>query len=150
MLSGIPGTAEYLDDIIIVGRSPAELQDRMSAVLECVRNMAFAYKSTSANSSSASLTSRLQRWITILLGYDFNIRYCRTTDVGHADALYFLISNQQAPEEDSVIAAISIEDGVRRQLSDAIRGTPVTTADIRRATEHDPVLHQAINYVQTC
>ncbi|BHF85153.1 hypothetical protein SprV_1002831400 [Sparganum proliferum] len=31
MLSGIPGTAGYLDDIIIVGRSPAELQDRMCA-----------------------------------------------------------------------------------------------------------------------
>ncbi|BHF80165.1 hypothetical protein SprV_0702328900 [Sparganum proliferum] len=29
MLSGIPGTAGYLDDIIIVGRSPAELQDRV-------------------------------------------------------------------------------------------------------------------------
>nr|VZI26348.1 unnamed protein product [Spirometra erinaceieuropaei] len=28
MISGIPGTAGYLDDIIIVGRSPAELQDR--------------------------------------------------------------------------------------------------------------------------
>nr|VZI38266.1 unnamed protein product [Spirometra erinaceieuropaei] len=64
--------------------------------------------------------SRLQRWATILLGYDFDIRYCRTTDFGQADALSRLISNQQEPEEDTVIAAISIEDGVRRQLSDAI------------------------------
>ncbi|BHF84812.1 hypothetical protein SprV_0902796400 [Sparganum proliferum] len=41
MLSGIPDTAGYLDDIIIfiiiVGRSPAELQDRVCAVLERVR-----------------------------------------------------------------------------------------------------------------
>ncbi|BHF62224.1 hypothetical protein SprV_0200520500 [Sparganum proliferum] len=94
--------------------------------------------------------SRLQRWATILLGYDFNIRYCRTTDFGQADALSRLISNQQEPEEDTVIAAISIEDDVRRQLSDAIRGIPVTAADIRRATEQDPVLRQAITYVQTC
>nr|VZI21223.1 unnamed protein product [Spirometra erinaceieuropaei] len=94
--------------------------------------------------------SRLQRWATILLGYDFDTRYCRTTDFGHADTLSRLISNQQEPEEDTVIAAISIEDGVRRQLSDAIRGIPVTAADIRRATEQDPVLRQAITYVQTC
>nr|VZI00034.1 unnamed protein product [Spirometra erinaceieuropaei] len=78
--------------------------------------------------------SRLQRWATILLGYDFDIRYCRTIDFGQADALSRLISNQQEPEEDTVIAAISIEDGVRRQLSGAIE---------------DPVLRQAITYVQT-
>ncbi|BHF74753.1 hypothetical protein SprV_0501784100 [Sparganum proliferum] len=94
--------------------------------------------------------SRLQRWATILLGYDFDIRYCRTTDFGQADALSRLISNQQEPEKDTVIAAISIEDDVRRQLSNAIRGIPVTAADIRRATEQDPVLRQAITYVQTC
>nr|VZH91149.1 unnamed protein product [Spirometra erinaceieuropaei] len=69
---------------------------------------------------------------------------------GQADALSRLISNQQEPEEDTVIAAISIEDDVRRQLSDAVRGIPVTAADIRRATEQDPVLRQAITYVQTC
>ncbi|BHF69056.1 hypothetical protein SprV_0301209700 [Sparganum proliferum] len=96
------------------------------------------------------LASRLQRWATILLGYDFDIRYCRTTDFGQADALTRLISNQQEPEEDTVIAAISIEDDVRRQLSDAIRGIPVNAADIRHATEQDPVLRKAITYVQTC
>ncbi|BHF72217.1 hypothetical protein SprV_0401528100 [Sparganum proliferum] len=94
--------------------------------------------------------SRLQRWATILLGYDFDIRYCHTTDFGQAVALSRLISNQREPEEDIVIAAISIEDDVRRQLSDAIRGIPVTAADIRHATEQDPVLRQAIIYVQTC
>ncbi|BHF65973.1 hypothetical protein SprV_0200898700 [Sparganum proliferum] len=59
-------------------------------------------------------------------------------------------SNHGEPEEDTVIAAISIEDDVRCQLSDAIRGIPVTAADIRYATEQDPVLRQAITYVQTC
>ncbi|BHF58422.1 hypothetical protein SprV_0100137400 [Sparganum proliferum] len=78
--------------------------------------------------------SRLQRWATVLLGYDFDIRYCRTTDFGQAAALSRLVSNQQEPEEDTVIAAISIEDDVRRQLSDAIRGIPVTAVDVRRAT----------------
>nr|VZI31707.1 unnamed protein product [Spirometra erinaceieuropaei] len=41
MLSGIPGTAGYLDDMIIVGRSPAELQDRVCAVLERVQEYGF-------------------------------------------------------------------------------------------------------------
>nr|VZI51435.1 unnamed protein product [Spirometra erinaceieuropaei] len=41
MLSGIPGTAGYLDDIIIVGRSPAELQDRVCAVLGRVQEYGF-------------------------------------------------------------------------------------------------------------
>nr|VZI10581.1 unnamed protein product [Spirometra erinaceieuropaei] len=63
--------------------------------------------------------SRLLRRATILLDCDFDIRYHRTTDFGQADALSRLISNQQEPEEDTVIAAISIEDDVRRQLSDA-------------------------------
>nr|VZI02037.1 unnamed protein product [Spirometra erinaceieuropaei] len=71
-------------------------------------------------------------------------------DFGQADALSRLIINHQEPEEDTGIAAISIEDGVRRQLSDAIRGIPVIAADIRRATEQDPILRQAIPYVQTC
>ncbi|BHF84439.1 hypothetical protein SprV_0902759000 [Sparganum proliferum] len=41
MLSGIPGTAGYLDDIIIVVRSPAELQDRVCAVVERVQEYDF-------------------------------------------------------------------------------------------------------------
>nr|VZI25908.1 unnamed protein product [Spirometra erinaceieuropaei] len=41
MLSGVPGTAGYLDDIIIAGRSPAELQDRVCAVLERVQEYGF-------------------------------------------------------------------------------------------------------------
>nr|VZH97721.1 unnamed protein product [Spirometra erinaceieuropaei] len=94
--------------------------------------------------------NRLQRCATIPLGCDLDIRYCHTTEFGQADALLRLISNQQELEEDTVIAAISIEDDVRRQLSDAIRGIPVTAADIRHATEQDSVLRQAITSVQIC
>ncbi|BHF77934.1 hypothetical protein SprV_0602104400 [Sparganum proliferum] len=97
----------------------------------------------------AYIARRLQRCATILLGYDFDNRYCRTTYLGQADALFRLISNQQEPEEDAVIAAISIEDDVRNQLSDTIRGLPVTATDIRRGTEQYLVLRQAITYVQT-
>nr|VZI19432.1 unnamed protein product [Spirometra erinaceieuropaei] len=40
-LSGIPGTAEYLDGIIILSRSPAELQERVCAVLKRVQEYRF-------------------------------------------------------------------------------------------------------------
>nr|VZI28308.1 unnamed protein product [Spirometra erinaceieuropaei] len=53
-------------------------------------------------------------------------------------------------EEGTVIAAISIEDYVRRQLTDTIRLFPVTAADIRRATEQESVFRRAIAYGQTC
>ncbi|BHF77390.1 hypothetical protein SprV_0602049500 [Sparganum proliferum] len=59
----------------------------------------------------------------IFIGYDFDVRYCRTTDFVQADALIRLISNQQEPEEDTVTAASSIEDDMHCQLSDVIRGS---------------------------
>ncbi|VDN15030.1 unnamed protein product [Dibothriocephalus latus] len=92
--------------------------------------------------------SRLKRWASILIGSDFDIRYCYITDFGQADALFRLICNYQEPEGDTVIAAISIDDDVRRQFLDISRGIPVTAADIRRVIEQDPVLRQAISYVQ--
>ncbi|VDL92054.1 unnamed protein product [Schistocephalus solidus] len=93
--------------------------------------------------------SRIQRWATILLGYDLDIRYCHTTDFGQADALSRLICNHHEPEEDTIIASISIEDDMRHQLSDAIRGIPVTAANIQRASKQDHILRPAITYVQT-
>nr|VZI09136.1 unnamed protein product [Spirometra erinaceieuropaei] len=135
ILSGIPVAAAYEDDIIIVGRSPADLQDRVWL---------------SPTGRQVPILPRIhQRLATILLDYDFDIRYCRAADFGQSDALSRLISNHPEPEEDTVIVSVSIEDDVRCQLSDAIRGIAVNAADIRRATEEDPVLRQTITYVQT-
>nr|VZI27667.1 unnamed protein product [Spirometra erinaceieuropaei] len=44
MLFGIPGTAGDLDGLSIVGRSPAELQDRMCVVLERVQGCGFGMR----------------------------------------------------------------------------------------------------------
>ena len=93
--------------------------------------------------------NRLQRWATTLLGYDFIIHYRRTDAFGQADGLSRLISNHRAPDDDVVIAAVGVEEDVCRQLSDAIRGLPVTASDIRRATQSDPILRQAIAFIQT-
>ena len=93
--------------------------------------------------------NRLQRWATVLLGYDFKIQYQRTENFGQADALSRLISSHQQPDEETVIAAISVEDDIRHQLSGAIHGIPVTADDIRRATDNDPMLQQVISFVNT-
>ncbi|BHF60650.1 hypothetical protein SprV_0100361500 [Sparganum proliferum] len=52
MLSGIPGTAGYLDDIIIVGRSLPSCKTECAQYSNACRNMAFAYGPKNANSSS--------------------------------------------------------------------------------------------------
>nr|VZI33692.1 unnamed protein product [Spirometra erinaceieuropaei] len=163
MLSGIPGTTVYLDDIIIVGRSPAELQDRVCAVLERVQEYGFRLRADKGQFFLDSIKylgfvfdvtghhrdpeniRAIQRMLALknvsqLHSFLGLISYCSSalpslhdvraplnrllqTDAPcQADALSRLISNQQEPEEDTVIAAISIEDDVHRQLSDAIRG----------------------------
>ena len=41
MLTGVEGTAAYLDDIIIVGQSNQELTERISRVLTCIQDFGF-------------------------------------------------------------------------------------------------------------
>nr|VZI36116.1 unnamed protein product [Spirometra erinaceieuropaei] len=205
MLFGIPGTAVYLDDIIIKDApwcwSPdceqafAQLKSMLSSDLllthydptlpivvaasasnyGVVAAISYAFPDGSERASihaSRTLTPAEQNYGKIekeALALVFTIKkfhklfYGRHLtlltdhkpllsifDFGQADASSRLISNQQEPGENTVTAAISTEDDVCRQLSDAIRGIPVTAADIRRATEQDPVLRPAITYVQTC
>ncbi|KAA3676508.1 uncharacterized protein DEA37_0007238 [Paragonimus westermani] len=45
MISGLPGTAAYLDDIILMGRSTEELHSRIVAVLQRIQNYGFRLKS---------------------------------------------------------------------------------------------------------
>ncbi|BHF83063.1 hypothetical protein SprV_0802620400 [Sparganum proliferum] len=217
MLSGIPGTAGYLDDIIIVVRSPAERQDRVCAVLERVQEYVFRLRADKCQFFLDSIkylgfvfdvngshpdpeniqaiqrmpapknVSQLRSFLGLISYYSaflpslHDVRaplnrllqkdapWCWSPDcekafaqlksmlssdllLTHYDPTLPIVVAADASKygEDTVIAAISIEDGVRRQLSDAIRGIPVTAADIRHATEQDPVLRQAITYVQTC
>ena len=60
--------------------------------------------------------SRLQRWAIILLRYNFEIQYCRTTNFGEADVLSHLTSSQLVPVDITIIAAINIEDNFQRTL----------------------------------
>ena len=84
-----------------------------------------------------------------LLRYDFKTHHQRTENFGQADALSRLISSHQQPDEETVIAAISVEDDIRHQLSGAIRGIPVTADSISSATDNEPMLQQIIPFVNT-
>ena len=92
--------------------------------------------------------NRLQRWGTILLGYDFEIQYRRTSEFGQADALSRLIHSHPREDEDTVIAATTCEDVSFRELGEAIRALPVTATDIQQATQEDELLSQVIDYVR--
>ncbi|KAL6724111.1 hypothetical protein Aduo_019035 [Ancylostoma duodenale] len=46
--------------------------------------------------------NRLQKWATILLGYDFSIQYRSTTSIGKVDSLFRLIAPQPTTDEDQV------------------------------------------------
>ena len=93
--------------------------------------------------------NRLQRWALTLLSYDFQIRYQRTSSFGQADALSRLIATKRQQPEDTVIAAVSVENDVKFVLSDALRNLPVTAADVCKATKEDPTLAMVIRFLGT-
>lgn len=80
--------------------------------------------------------NRLQRWAIILMAYDYDISYVRTTEFGHADVLSRLIANR--PDDDFVVAAVREEDyyaDLYVMTCDA--EAPVSFQSIGRATESD-------------
>ncbi|CAI2731094.1 unnamed protein product [Schistosoma spindalis] len=92
--------------------------------------------------------NRLQRWATMLLGYDFAIKYKSTSDFGHADALSRLMSDHKLENEDTVIASISVEEDVNRMLLNSTQILPVTAAQIAYHIRRDPILRQLATFIQ--
>lgn len=92
----------------------------------------------------AHTSNRLQRWAIILLSYDFDIEYMRTTDFGHADVLSRLIANNRTDKEDFVIAALHLDKQYEEDLS---RGLLVKFEDIGISSLKDPVISEVLGYV---
>ncbi|KAA3675726.1 uncharacterized protein DEA37_0006214 [Paragonimus westermani] len=94
--------------------------------------------------------NRLQRWALTLMSYDFTIKYVRTGDFGHADALSRLISQKMSTRipEDTVIASINVDADVRYVLSDSIRHLPVTFLQIKEAMKFDRALQRVLTYLR--
>ena len=93
--------------------------------------------------------NRLQRWATLLIGYDFELRYIQTAKFGHVDALSRLIAShsENKPEEDAVIACIETDFDVKQVFTQTVRNLPVTSAVVRSETAMDPLLQQIKYYL---
>ena len=93
--------------------------------------------------------NRLQRWATMLLNYDFKIKYQSTTTIGQADALSRLIASHTPATEDMVIANVSIEPEVCRVLCDTLSQLPITAAEVSQETQRDALLQRVIHLHRT-
>ncbi|XP_055633565.1 uncharacterized protein K02A2.6-like [Toxorhynchites rutilus septentrionalis] len=83
----------------------------------------------------------------ILLNYDFDIRYVSTNEFGCADMLSRLIDRSKQPEEDYVVATISLEEDMASIIHDTINQVPVSFAAIQRAMKTDTVLQSVLTFV---
>ncbi|CAH8609833.1 unnamed protein product [Dicrocoelium dendriticum] len=93
--------------------------------------------------------SRLQRWATLLLGYDFGMRYLSTDSIGQADALSRLINTGRRDQEDAVIASIAAESDVSYMIQDAVCNLPVNGLMVAQATKQDAVLQEVLTYTRS-
>jgi len=86
----------------------------------------------------SEVSPRIQRWAMLLAGYTYTIRYKPGSCMTHADALSRLpipatSSEHEVPEEFVL-------------LMDHLSTIPVTSADIQRETDRDPVLSRVKKY----
>lgn len=92
----------------------------------------------------AHTSNRLQRWALILLAYDFDIQYLRTTEIGHADVLSRLIASARPEKEDFVIASIQRDQQLAEEFG---RNLPICFETIGVATLQDEPMAQVLQFV---
>ncbi|KAL6730172.1 hypothetical protein Aduo_001166 [Ancylostoma duodenale] len=88
----------------------------------------------------------LQRWKLILLGYDFDLEYQKTTEFGQADVLSRLILPRLAQTEDIVIA--KIRQDILAVQNAAVSALPVTRSAIEEESRKDEKISQVIRMLQ--
>ncbi|XP_005877553.1 PREDICTED: uncharacterized protein K02A2.6-like, partial [Myotis brandtii] len=93
--------------------------------------------------------NRLQRWATMLLGYDFELKFVNTTNFGHADALSRLIADHmnKLPNEELVISSISHDSEIKYIFESSVCHLPVTASLIKQETQKDEELMKVIDYL---
>ena len=98
---------------------------------------------------STHTANRLQRWGTILLNYDFDMKFLPSKKLGHANGLSWLTPRTGEPLEDSVIASLRSERDCSSILFDTVKELPVTLDDIRKEAESDNFIRETKGKLQT-
>lgn len=91
--------------------------------------------------------NRLQRWALIMLNYDFDIEYVSTNEFGCADMLSRLIDRSMRPEEDYVIASVSLEEDMVSILNTTVEAVPVSFSALQDARKKCKILQQVKRYI---
>ncbi|XP_058446711.1 uncharacterized protein K02A2.6-like [Malaya genurostris] len=92
-------------------------------------------------------SNRLQRWALTLLLYEFTIEHVPTAKFGNADILFRLISQHVRPEEDYVIASVSLENDLRSVTQDALTVLPLSFRIVQQSTQSDPITKAVYRYL---
>jgi len=71
------------------------------------------------------IANRLQRWA-LLLAYDFQIQYIKTTEFGHADISRLINQQYKSEEEETVIASIQLEEKILTTFQDSLQFILIT------------------------
>lgn len=88
--------------------------------------------------------NRLQRWAPILLAYEFDIKFMRTTEFGQADVLSRLIAERRPEEEDLVIAAVQHDNLI---LQEHDRAMPESFDETGIATLQDKPMVEVLQFI---
>ncbi|BHF85957.1 hypothetical protein SprV_1002913400 [Sparganum proliferum] len=155
LLSGIPGTAVHLDDIIvIVDHSPAELQDRVCEqysankyqfFLGSIKFLEFVFYVSGRNPDPENITAAQQipapkNASQLILGTKKGIPVYSDSRICHGQPFFLLTT--------SAFNTVALPTLIKR--TPFLVSSEITATDIRRTTEQDPVLHQAFTCIQTC
>ena len=72
-----------------------------------------------------------------LLNYDFKIKHLPSKQISHADGQSRLIPKYSEPFEDTIIAALRIDCGIKNMIANAIKELPVTLLEIKSEAIND-------------
>ncbi|KAM3187962.1 hypothetical protein ACTXT7_001284 [Hymenolepis weldensis] len=80
------------------------------------------------------------------MGYDYDITHQRREGFGQADGLSRIIDNQPTENEETVVAFVSVERDGQHKLEESNRNASALAEEMRKETEKDTVLEQALVY----
>ncbi|XP_054284883.1 uncharacterized protein K02A2.6-like [Macrosteles quadrilineatus] len=156
ILTGLPGTVAYLDDVLVAARSKEEGLARLAQVLQRLdefgvrtdhQPLTAIFGSKKGVPSMAA--ARLQRWALILSAYDLEVRYRKGVDVPHADALSRLPLAEAEPIEleANFVSHVDVCTEVMNNFCVVKDIAPITALHIGKMTDKDPILSKVRDFV---